>query len=165
MRNDQDIDNTNPSELEPWISLGDAAVQAIDGAAEAIRTGEVIQFRRPSIEYRGIELSSRYKLEHELKTMRAMVDELYSSERELLPKLVSSIWCDSKAGAAYSVVYNDNPLDILFSQESLEAIASCVADVIEYASGGHNGIYVYKETLFGDLLHERNPDWFEGGAA
>ncbi len=78
--------------------------------------------------YKGVELSSRKDYADEIRTMRRIVDGLGDFHRN-----IDSIWCDSKAGATYTVTVPDN----MWHADLPQAVADAT-----YSTGGYNGIYI-----------------------
>lgn len=94
-------------------------------------------------DYRGVDLSSRWDIKHELLTMRRMVDGM----SDLVRERVQSIWCDSNAQANYSVTIAPGGWQ--------EAIEFDVRDAVRAATDGFNGLAVE-----GDGNHKQfNPEW------
>ncbi|HEX7759699.1 MAG TPA: hypothetical protein VF459_09365 [Caulobacteraceae bacterium] len=85
-----------------------------------------------SLRVAGVELSSRYDKAHEYETMAAMVEGLAPDLRPL----IKSIFCDSKAAAAYSVA-----LHACLDGQAVE-IALQLEQVCLDRDGGHNGLYL-----------------------
>jgi len=97
------------------------------------------------IDYRGVTLSSRFRVAAEFDSMRAVVDVMGPTVRPC----VSSIWCDSHAGAVYSV-------EIRLGMNRT-ALADDIHDSFLYATGGFNGLSV----SHGENALFFNPEWPE----
>ena len=94
-------------------------------------------------DYRGVDLSSRWEIKHELLTMRHMVDDM----PDMVRARVQSIWCDSNAQAYYSVTIAPGRWQ--------EAIEFDVLDAVRAATDGFNGL-----TVEGDGNYKQfNPEW------
>ena len=85
----------------------------------------------------GVELSSRYDQQNEYDVMMRVVRRL----PPLLVRRLTSMWCDSKACATYTVEGE-------LSQDDLDMIGIVFLET----DGGHNGVYGP-----GDLYVD--PDW------
>nr|WP_314436679.1 hypothetical protein [uncultured Brevundimonas sp.] len=59
--------------------------------------------------YKGVTIEGRYDSIAEYRSMEAIVDRI----PELLVRRLQSIWCDSKACAAYSVIIRKNMASVL----------------------------------------------------
>lgn len=93
--------------------------------------------------YRGVDISSRWDVHHELVMMREIVDAMPKNARER----IASIWCDSNANADYWV---------RVAPGSWSAwIADVVRQAVREATNGFNGLIVE-----GDGHEERfGPEW------
>lgn len=86
--------------------------------------------------YRGVDLSSRWVIKHELLTMRRIVDNM----PDLVRARVQSIWCDSNAQACYSVMIapgrwkEDIELDV---RDAVRAAANCFNGLTVESDGNH----------------------------
>lgn len=96
--------------------------------------------------YRGVQIESRWAVMAELDTLRRIVDAM----PELMARRLETIWCDSNAGACYTVTVRPG----LWVPDLRWAIADAVME----AGGGHNGIMV--EADGGNGCHI-DPDWGE----
>ncbi len=96
----------------------------------------------PSEFYKGVELTSRHELAHEISKMRQIVDGI-----GVLSSCIESIWCDSKAGASYSVAVKPGK----WRDALPDAIAAST-----YATGGYNAIYIEAEDDRSRIL---DADW------
>jgi hypothetical protein len=99
----------------------------------------------PEINHRGVVVSSRYGSSRELMTMSSILDALPDGARDR----IESIWCDSGAGACYTVAIRpDQWLDFLpdFIRETTMSVA-----------GGFNSLTVedHSHRVYFD------PDWDE----
>jgi len=89
-------------------------------------------FKLGEIFYGGTLLSSRFNKFHEIISMIRVLDEVNNRPWR---RNVVSIWCDSKAGATYSVqCYGADNL--------LSFIAHELSDAFLAKTGGHNSICV-----------------------
>lgn len=95
--------------------------------------------------YRGVEVSSRWDVRHELVIMRAIVDAMPNHARER----IASIWCDSNANADYWVR--------VVSGGWYAWIADDVKQVVREVANGFNGLLVE-----GDGHEERFVSEWEG---
>ncbi|WP_395332105.1 hypothetical protein WBP06_04075 [Novosphingobium sp. BL-8H] len=75
------------------------------------------------IHYKGVQISSRYDMVSEIGEMRRVIDAF----TPMVLKRVQSIWCDSKAGAMYSVSILPGPWD--------ESIAAGIARAFRSGKG------------------------------
>ncbi|WP_417211707.1 hypothetical protein [Antarctobacter sp.] len=80
--------------------------------------------------YRGVQIESRWAVLAELDIMRRIVDAL----PELMARRLEIIWCDSNAGACYTVTVRPGLW--------VPALRWVIADAVMEAGGGHNGIMV-----------------------
>lgn len=93
--------------------------------------------------YRGVDVSSRWDIGHELRTMRKIVDAMPDYVRER----VSSIWCDSNAQADYWVQAAPG--------RWFDGIEYEIRDAIRSATSGFNGLLVE-----GDRHNKHfDPEW------
>ncbi|MGE4304733.1 MAG: hypothetical protein AB7E24_11970 [Novosphingobium sp.] len=81
------------------------------------------------VEYRGIQLSSRYGLASEIAEMRAAVDRMPAPAKSS----IETVFCDSKAGAVYAVTAKTDRWHKDFSSD---------IDLAFRSAGGHNGIAI-----------------------
>lgn len=109
--------------------------------AEAGPKAPVLGFR-----YRGVQIESRWAVRAELDTMRRIIDAM----PELMARRLASIWCNSNAGACYTVTVRPG----LWVPDLRWAIADAVVE----AGGGHNGITVEADGSSGCFI---DPDWGE----
>lgn len=95
--------------------------------------------------YRGVDVSSRWDIGHELTTMRKIVDAMPDYVRDR----VTSIWCNSNAQADYWVK--------IASKRWFDGIEYEVRDAVRITTSGFNGLLVE-----GDQ-HEKqfDPEWEE----
>ena len=98
--------------------------------------------------YRGVQIESRWAVMAELDTMRRIIDAM----PELMARRLETIWCDSKAGACYTVTIRPG----LFVPD----LRWTIADATMEARGGHNGIMIEAD---GDNGGHIDPDWGEEG--
>lgn len=98
--------------------------------------------------YRGVQIESRLAVMAELDSMRRIIDAM----PELMARRLETIWCDSNAGACYTVTVRPG----LWVHDLRWAIADAVME----AGNGHNGIMVEAEG--GNGCHI-DPDWAEEG--
>ncbi|MBY6137635.1 hypothetical protein KUV61_17500 [Nocardioides marinus] len=96
--------------------------------------------------YRGVQIESRWAVLAELDTMRRIIDTM----PELLARRLEDIWCDSNAGACYTVTVRSG----LWVPELRWAISDAVME----AGGGHNGIMVEAD---GGNGFDVDPNWGE----
>ena len=82
------------------------------------------------LEYLGVNLQSRYSVAHEFQTMKAVVDVMPTDVR----LRISSIWCDSKACADYSITV------ILGLHRS--GLPEQIRDCFLLGSDGFNGLLI-----------------------
>lgn len=80
--------------------------------------------------YRGVQIESRWAVIAELDTMRRIIDAM----PELMARRLETIWCDSNAGACYTVTVRPS----LYIPDLRWAIGEAVME----AGGGHNGIMI-----------------------
>jgi hypothetical protein len=85
----------NVETLEMWPELAAALKHQRD--LDIAESGP--QAPEPEINHRGVIVSSRYGLEHELTTMSRILDALPDGARDR----IEIIWCDSAACACYDV--------------------------------------------------------------
>jgi hypothetical protein len=100
-----------------------------------------------SITFRGVDISSRYQKAGELETMLAIVDSLPIP----LCASIETIFCDSRATHAYSVVLKD------WHKETARLVGERVDLAVGELNGGHNGINVKSRS--GDQWFFVDPDW------
>jgi hypothetical protein len=93
--------------------------------------------------YRGVKVTSRYRLAHEMKLMRDVID--HTSARA--PGVVTEIFCDSKATSCFSAEVNDDA--------SVERVAALISEALLRCNRGHNDIYVSGPTHLASV----DPDW------
>ncbi len=98
----------------------------------------------PSETYKGVVLESRQSLRSEIEDMKGIVDAMTRDSARRL----ESIWCDSKAGATYTVSVRDG----LWLQDLRVALG----DAVVKSCGGHNGIYLEGDAPTGSDI---DPDW------
>ncbi|RED25553.1 hypothetical protein BJ123_13121 [Rhodopseudomonas thermotolerans] len=110
------------------------------GAPETVATTTI-----KSLEVHGVMLSSRCDKADEYRTMSRMVESVDAPLR----RIISDIWCDSKANACYSVTLNPcTAKDARVIADQLDA--ACMKQ-----GGGHNGI-----SISGSQGHiEVDPHW------
>lgn len=96
--------------------------------------------------YKGINISSRYSEKQEIKEMISIVDALPDQHLSRIKR----IWCDSKAGATYSVILNSDQWFADFQFILEEAVLSALR--------GHNGVYIITGE---DRLIDIPPYWPE----
>jgi hypothetical protein len=104
--------------------------------------------------FAGIEVSSRYGKNAELRHMTAALAKLPLH----LMRQVKSIWCDSKAFDCYSVVLDPQNFDGCIE------IGKILDRAFMEICGGHNGISFYAggELFDGDntlFIYEKCPNW------
>ncbi len=80
--------------------------------------------------YKGVRLESRWAVLCELEDMKCIVDAM----PELMSRRLETIWCDSKAGATYTVTVKYR----LWVPDLKWTISDAIVDAV----GGHNGIYI-----------------------
>ncbi len=124
--------------------------QMDDDLAAALAHQEGIEWRDAGpkvpydeLEHRGVLLQSRYSVAHELQTMKAVVDAMPDDVR----LRVSTIWCDSKASAIYSVT-------VTLGMDR-RGLADAICDSFRTATSGFNGIFVEH----GDDQKFFDPEW------
>lgn len=83
-----------------------------------------------TVEHRGVTISSRWSIAHELVTMRAIVDAMPEPVRAR----VESMWCDSNAQAYYSVT--------VASGRWVEGIELAIRAAVLSVQDGYNGLIV-----------------------
>jgi hypothetical protein len=91
------------------------------------------QAPEPTVIHQGVEISSRWSIAHELDTMRDVVDAL----SKVVRSRIQSIWCDSKAGAVYSIR--------ILPGRWVEGIEHPIRDAVLSVTGGYNGLIVEGE--------------------
>lgn len=96
--------------------------------------------------YRGVQIESRWAVMAELDTMRRIIDAM----PELMARRLETIWCDSNAGACYTVTVR---LGLWVTH-----LRSAIGEAVMEAGGGHNGIMI--EADGGNGCHI-DPDWGE----
>lgn len=96
--------------------------------------------------YRGVQIESRWAVMAELDTMRQIIDAM----PELMARRLETNWCDSNAGACYTVTVRLG----LWVPNLRSAIGEAVIEV----GGGHNGIMIEAD---GDNGCHIDPDWGE----
>ena len=108
-----------------------------DDLAAALAHQEGIEWRDAGpkvpydeLEHRGVLLQSRYSVAREFQAMKAVVDAMPDDVRQR----VSTIWCDSKASAVYSVT-------VTLGMDR-RGLADDICDCFRAATSGFNGIYV-----------------------
>lgn len=102
------------------------------------------------LDYRGITLSSRYRVEREFKVMKSVVDHMSEGVRIR----VESIFCDSKAEAVYAV-------EVLIGMYD-QALAENIHECFIRGTNGYNSIFInhggkdaaYFEPYWPELEHE-----------
>ncbi|MDF1872005.1 hypothetical protein [Vannielia sp.] len=99
-----------------------------------------------SFRYRGVQIESRWAVMAELDTMRRIIDAM----PELMARRLETIWCDSNAGACYTVTVRPGLW--------LPDLRWAIADAVMEAGGGHNGIMVEAD---GGNGCDIDPDWGE----
>ncbi|QFT97600.1 hypothetical protein FIU85_09820 [Roseovarius sp. THAF8] len=99
-----------------------------------------------SFRYRGVQIESRWAVMAELDTMRRVIDAM----PELMARRLETIWCDSNAGACYTVTVRPS----LYVPD----LRGAIFDAVLVAGGGHNGIMI--EADCGKGCHI-DPDWGE----
>ena len=104
---------------------------------------------KPGFEYRGIYVESRWSVISELERMKRIVDQLPSE----IAEKISTIWCDSKAEACYSVNVRSGE----YSRDLKEAVSRAILSV----SSGHNGVFFNEGDglLKGDEAGFLEPEW------
>ncbi|QPI72212.1 hypothetical protein [Sphingobium sp. Cam5-1] len=124
--------------------------QMDDDLAAALAHQEGIEWRDAGpkvpydeLEYRGILLQSRYSVAREFQTTKAVVDAMTDDVR----LRVSTIWCDSKASAVYSVT-------VTLGMDR-RGLADDICDCFRAAASGFNGISVEH----GDDQQFFDPEW------
>jgi len=130
----------NEIELAPELAEALRRQYEID-RAEAGQKAPVSGFT-----YKGVLLESRWSVLRELEAMKAVLDAM----PELMARRLESIWCDSKAGATYSVSVREG----LWVPDLRRAVAAGVKE----ADGGHNGIFIKADGGNGCVI---DPDWDE----
>lgn len=96
-----------------------------------------------------VVLQSRYEKLHEYRVMAAMINDL----SPILREQVTSVLCDSKAGAFYTV-------ELKSSEDTLvNMIATSVEATAKRTVGGYNGITLQCREA---IIRELDPDWPEG---
>jgi len=114
-----------------------AAARAYRGDDEKVPTTAI-----RGLKVEGVGLSSRYNKARELEAMARMVKAV---EPHLRPHM-TSVFCDSKGGACYSVELEGCD----------EHVAAVIGRQMEYATTGHNGIYL---TSGGVAIAAVDPYW------
>lgn len=99
------------------------------------------------ITYKGAILSSRHSIKAEIEEMARIMDVMTRDASRRL----EFIWCDSKAGATYTVTVRDGLW--------IPDLQLAIADAVEEACGGHNGIYIDGDAPSG---HDIEPFWPDG---
>jgi hypothetical protein len=125
-------------------------IQMSDELAAALRHQREIdisaagpQAPSPSAIYRGVEVSSRWSIAHELGTMRDIVDALPAAVRAR----VESIWCDSNANADYAFTIQ--------AGRWFDGIDYHIRDAVRGATSGFNGLAIRGDG--NDVSF--NPEW------
>ncbi|MBK1634848.1 hypothetical protein [Rhodovulum adriaticum] len=96
--------------------------------------------------YRGVQIESRWAVMDELDTMRRIIDAM----PELMARRLETIWCDSNAGACYTVTVR---VDLWVPN-----LRSAISEAVMEAGGGHNGIMIEADGANGCHF---DPDWGE----
>jgi hypothetical protein len=106
------------------------------------------------IVHRGIKTESRYRKNHEFGAMAAIVDAFFENAA-VRPEtdLIEGIWCDSKATNTYSIWIRNN------NRRVAEMLADAAEGALIRNSGGHNGISINLDRMFGETLAHRDPWW------
>jgi adenylate kinase family enzyme len=102
-----------------------------------------------TIDYEGLQLSSRYSRVHEFNAMKGIVDALPDRMRNR----IASIFCDSKACAVYSITIRAGQYD-----PELPGMLRMAGIAI----GGHNGMMIEEEGV-SKTREFLPPDWEEPG--
>lgn len=100
--------------------------------------------------HRGVRLVSRYRKGSEFTQMAAMVNFLAGQTDRQPAELIAEIFCDSQAGATFTVRARDGAIDA-------DALAGDCERGLQLTAPGHNGIGV--EGPDGQLLASRDPWW------
>lgn len=121
-----------------------------DDLAAALAHQEGIEWRDAGpkvpydeLEHRGVLLQSRYSVAHEFQEMKAVVDAMSDDVR----LRISTIGCDSKASAIYSVKVTPDM--------DRRGLADDIRDCFRAAAGGFNGIFIEH----GDDQQFFDPEW------
>ncbi len=80
--------------------------------------------------YKGVQLESRWAVLREQEDMKRIVDAM----PKLMSRRLETIWCDTKAGATYTVTVKDR----LWVPDLKWTISDAIVDAV----GGHNGTYI-----------------------
>ncbi|WP_298852234.1 hypothetical protein [uncultured Ruegeria sp.] len=96
--------------------------------------------------HKGVRIESRGSVLSEFDTMKRILDSM----PELMARRLDAIWCDSYAGASYTVSVRDG----LWTPE----LKCALSDGVMEGAGGHNGIVI--EASDGSVYH-LEPDWGE----
>lgn len=96
--------------------------------------------------YRGVQIESRWAILSELDTMRRIIDTM----PELMARRLETVWCDSNAGACYTMIVRP----VLWVPELQWEISDAVLKI----GGGHNGIMVEGDGGNGSYIE---PNWGE----
>jgi hypothetical protein len=81
--------------------------------------------------YKDVTIASRYSVKHEFNSMRRIIDAM----PQLIAVRVETIWCDSLAGACYTVMLQPGA----FTEVILESIFAAFVKAV----GGWNGLIIY----------------------
>jgi|GEM_PF-6198027 len=100
-----------------------------------------------TFEYRGIVLESRFSLVRELDAMKAVVDAMPC----LVRVRIASIWCDSRAGACYTIQIHD--------ARWAEVLSSEIQNAFLQVTAGFNGLVIGSD---GKRVY-LDPIWLEEG--
>ena len=86
--------------------------------------------------------------------MAAIVDAFFENAA-VRPEtdLIEGIWCDSKATNTYSIWIRNN------NRRVAEMLADAAEGALIRNSGGHNGISINLDRMFGETLAHRDPWW------
>ncbi|PTW47809.1 hypothetical protein [Rhodovulum kholense] len=129
-----------------YIDLPPEAAKLIQRQYDIDRADAVPKAPVSCFRYRGVQIESRRAVMAELDTMRRIIDAM----PELMARRLETIWCDSNAGACYTVTIQPG----LFVPDLRWAIADAVIE----AGGGHNGIMIEADGGNGCNI---DPNWGE----
>ena len=85
-----------------------------------------------SVNFKGVNISSRYGKAHELQVMKDVISKIDPKTLSL----IKQVWCDSKATAVYSVDMSD------CEQYRVDHVAFLLDKLFCEIDSGHNGIFV-----------------------
>lgn len=134
---EQDWSSEPPAAFEPFAKPPINVTLMSDEMAAALRHQKELDLadagsQTPELNgnYRGVDIESRWDLQHEIMTMRGIVDAMPDALRHC----VASIWCDSRAEAWFAVTIADG----LWHDD----VEVDVRDILLMQTRGFNGLTV-----------------------